>query len=247
MTSNVENILVILAAGRGTRLNSPNIRHKSLTPFNGLPLLERVIGQFRACGLDKALVVTGHESELVAEHARNALPAISIVHNDLYEVDKNIYSLFLALASLEPGFGAIIVEGDVIITDEAVEKFAKLCESSEFNLWATTGFFQKWQKGAIVNADPQGKVEEIKYSSWSEDLAGWYRDLGLRFLRPEYVELYLELLRKYILVSMDEYFWTPWQDNLNLLPTINVDLGFDGGGTFNTLRELEKIRKRFGS
>lgn len=59
--------------------------------------------------------------------------------------------------------------------------------------------------------------------------------------------MYKALLQKYLSVSMDEYFWTPWQDNLRLLPTTHIDLGFNGGGTFNTCEELEKVRVRFCS
>lgn len=246
MKFHCENTLIILAAGRGTRLTDPAIKHKALTPFDGEPLLQRVIKQFYTSGVYNSIVVVGHESALVTQHARTALSDISIIHNNLYHVDKNIYSLSLALASLQEGNGAIIVEGDVVFTDEAVKEFVSLC-SSGVNLWATSGLFQKWQKGAIVKVDSRGQIDEIRYASWSDELSGWYRDLGLRFLSSEYISLYRKLLHNYISISMDEYFWTPWQDNLSILPTRHVDLGFNGGGTFNTCDELEKVRKRFFS
>lgn len=180
MKSHCENTLVILAAGRGTRLTDPTIKHKALTPIDGVPLLERVIGQFCACGIENIILVVGHEAALVEKHARSVRSDISIVCNDLYKADKNIYSLSLGLAAVPEGSGAIIVEGDVIFKDEAVKKFVTMC-SGETNLWATSGLFQEWQKGAIVNAGDAGQIGEIRYASWSEDLSGWYRDLGLRY------------------------------------------------------------------
>lgn len=56
---------IILAAGKGTRMNSklPKVLHK----INGLPMTAHVIRALSKCHLDQTVMVVGHEGELVQE------------------------------------------------------------------------------------------------------------------------------------------------------------------------------------
>ena len=56
---------IILAAGKGTRMNSklPKVLHK----INGLPMADHVIRALAKCHLDQTVMVVGHEGELVQE------------------------------------------------------------------------------------------------------------------------------------------------------------------------------------
>ncbi len=48
---------IILAAGRSSRMG----RAKALLPIGGVTSLERVAGSLRAAGVERIVVVTGHE------------------------------------------------------------------------------------------------------------------------------------------------------------------------------------------
>lgn len=60
---------VILAAGKGTRMNSdlPKVLHT----LESKPLLMHVVDMVRATGLRKSLVVVGHKSELVSAYCNS--------------------------------------------------------------------------------------------------------------------------------------------------------------------------------
>ncbi len=71
---------LILAAGRGSRLSKKGTP-KPLTPFLGVPLIERSIRCFHACGIKKFVVVTGYKDEQVRkflDKLAEKLPDISI-------------------------------------------------------------------------------------------------------------------------------------------------------------------------
>ncbi|MBU2501849.1 NTP transferase domain-containing protein, partial [bacterium] len=63
---------VILAAGKGTRMKSdlPKVLH----PLSGRPLLDHVLDTVEAAGIGHAVVVVGHQADLVRERcAREGL------------------------------------------------------------------------------------------------------------------------------------------------------------------------------
>lgn len=62
-----KRILLILAAGKGTRMKSPI--QKVLHPLLGKPMLSRLIGSLSALRPDRVYVVVGHEAEAVSKVA----------------------------------------------------------------------------------------------------------------------------------------------------------------------------------
>jgi NDP-sugar pyrophosphorylase family protein len=52
---------LIIAAGYGTRLREIS-ESKPLTPICGVPLLEWAVRQARAAGVERVVVVTGHQA-----------------------------------------------------------------------------------------------------------------------------------------------------------------------------------------
>jgi NDP-sugar pyrophosphorylase family protein len=60
---------VILAAGKGTRLQPiTNTRSKAMLPILGMPIVERVIENLVACGLNDFILVVSPEDKAIREH-----------------------------------------------------------------------------------------------------------------------------------------------------------------------------------
>ena len=102
--------IVILAAGKGSRLGERS-RPKPLTRFLGMPLLERTIRAFRACGAREFLVVTGfrhREIEAFLEKLSKRLNNVTIrpIYNQRWEMGNG--TSFLAAAPH--------VKGDFVLT-----------------------------------------------------------------------------------------------------------------------------------
>ncbi|MCZ8377104.1 MAG: molybdopterin-binding/glycosyltransferase family 2 protein [Beijerinckiaceae bacterium] len=100
--------IVILAAGRSTRFGAEN---KLLAPFEGQPMLARVLEIARTAGQGPLVVVTGHEAEKV--EALAAGTGIRLVTNPEYR-DGLATSLRAGLAALPDGSeAAFVMLGDM--------------------------------------------------------------------------------------------------------------------------------------
>lgn len=94
--------VIILAAGRGSRLGHPwNTRPKCLLPFQGKPLIEWTLGALRSEGLTDIHLVTGwHQEEL-------SIPGVIRHHNAAHLSTNMVHSLFCAGESFR---------GDVLVS-----------------------------------------------------------------------------------------------------------------------------------
>ena len=70
-------VTIILAAGKGTRMNSD--RAKVLHPLASVPMLHHAMAAAASLSPDRQIVVTGHQSEAVAAAARDFDPAAETV------------------------------------------------------------------------------------------------------------------------------------------------------------------------
>jgi bifunctional UDP-N-acetylglucosamine pyrophosphorylase/glucosamine-1-phosphate N-acetyltransferase len=98
---------VILAAGKGTRMKSdlPKVLHE----LAGKPLVEHVLAAVRAAGIDRTVVVVGHQAERVRRTCRG---------DDLVFVDQRPqlgtgHAVMIAEPELRPGGLTLILAGDV--------------------------------------------------------------------------------------------------------------------------------------
>lgn len=68
---NKKTSIVILAAGKGKRMNNPDYP-KVLAEINEKPLIYYVLSQINNLEIDKTVVVVGHKSELVIDYINNS-------------------------------------------------------------------------------------------------------------------------------------------------------------------------------
>ncbi|MGL4768150.1 MAG: bifunctional UDP-N-acetylglucosamine diphosphorylase/glucosamine-1-phosphate N-acetyltransferase GlmU [Formosimonas sp.] len=102
--------VVILAAGKGTRMRSslPKVLH----PLAGKPLLEHVVHTARTLGAAQLCIVIGHE----AEQVRNAMTADDVVFIEQNPQLGTGHALQLAAPHLNEAWPTLILYGDVPLT-----------------------------------------------------------------------------------------------------------------------------------
>jgi 2-aminoethylphosphonate-pyruvate transaminase len=116
--------IVILAAGSGRSLYPlTRGRPKALLDVGGVTLLERLLRQAAAHGL-QPVVVVGYEKERVLEVLRAVQPSlparIEVVENPLFERTNTLCSLGLARVACR-GSGFVVADGDLICDDRVMQ------------------------------------------------------------------------------------------------------------------------------
>jgi choline kinase len=101
---------VILAAGRGSRLNgTAGDAPKCLVRLGGRTMLERQIETLRAAGVHDAVVVVGCQADRVRQSCG---PAVRYVENVRFAETNSLYSLWTARALLSGG--CVVLNCDVL-------------------------------------------------------------------------------------------------------------------------------------
>ena len=100
---------IILAAGKGTRLNGVDLKPKCLFEVGGKTLLERQISALQHAQVDNIVLVLGFEAERIQ---RRCPPNTSFVMNPRFETTSSLYSLSLARDYLTDGF--VVLNCDVL-------------------------------------------------------------------------------------------------------------------------------------
>lgn len=113
--SNRITTVLLLAAGTGSRLrpltqNAP----KCLTEVGGRPILERLIHNLRTQGIQRLVVVLGHQGDKIREFLDRKADDMQVdyVFNPDYKTTNNLYSLWLARQQIKEPF--LLVESDLV-------------------------------------------------------------------------------------------------------------------------------------
>jgi len=106
---------IILAAGRGSRLNGGRgDMPKCLVTVGGETLLSRNVRILRAAGIEDVTIVVG----CAAETVRRTMPDLSFVENPIFAETNSLYSLWLSREQLTGGF--IVMNCDVLLHPQLV-------------------------------------------------------------------------------------------------------------------------------
>ena len=100
---------IILAAGKGTRLNGVELKPKCLFEVGGSTLLQRQMSALADARVDEIVLVLGFEAERIRRHCG---PGVSFVTNKRFGETSSLYSLWLAKEHLRDGF--VVLNCDVL-------------------------------------------------------------------------------------------------------------------------------------
>jgi len=234
---------IILAAGEGKRLRplTENIP-KCLLTYKKKTLLERLIAQIQKFRIKEIIVVAGYQKDAVKQkigHVNNA----SIVANDRYKDDTNIYSMLLAVekAIENDAEDVVVFEADMIAEGEFIN-YVTGPDFEKKSAWFTKGKFQKHQNGGILKTDGKGNIVEIAIvEKFEKKYENYHKLTGVMRIASSELTTFHKLLKKYSSQTIKQYYLIPWIENLNKLPCINGDASHYTFGTFNTLEEYKHI------
>ena len=118
---------IILAAGRGMRLNSGDRASvpKSMENINGISILHYQIKNCLRQGIKKFVIVVGYQKEMLINHALEVLneQQVFFVENPIYDKTNTLYSLYLAQRFMCEDF--IYFNADVLFHPDLLERLVK--------------------------------------------------------------------------------------------------------------------------
>lgn len=199
---------IILAAGMGKRLGEYTKNNtKCMVPVNGIPLIDRLLGQLSKFKLKRVVIVVGYEGQKLADYINGGSYNIKIeyVNNPIYDKTNNIYSLALAKEQLQED-DTLLIESDLIFDDGM---FDLILNSSEPNL-ALVAKYESWMDGTMVRLDEDNNIVNFipkaafKYS----DTGYYYKTVNIYKFSKEFSrERYIPFLEAYTKsVGNNEYY-----------------------------------------
>ena len=108
---------IILAAGKGTRLNGVELKPKCLFEVDGVTLLQRQMSALEEARIDQVVLVLGFEAERIKSHCA---PNVEFVTNERFGETSSLYSLWLAKEHLTDGF--VVLNCDVLFHPELLTR-----------------------------------------------------------------------------------------------------------------------------
>ncbi len=189
-------IAIILAAGIGSRLKPETCsRPKCLVEVLGKPILEYQLTALESTSVRDIVIVSGYKSHEIERYIkkRKNRKNVTIIINDNYECTNNMYSLFLALSSidLKEYDYYFVINGDVVIEP----KIAKALDNVNISTIAvdTSLYLDESMKVTIVN----GKITNISKNIPIKESNGVSIDF-YGFRQTDMMKLFEVIKRQYI-------------------------------------------------
>lgn len=181
--------IVILAAGKGSRLGIPRLP-KPLTPLvNGYSILGFQLKNIsKYVSLHHVLVIVGYQKEKIMEE----FPDLLYVYNPCFAQENTAKSLLRALYKIEEDL--LWINGDVIFHPTVLKAALSFGKSNMIVNDEPVG-----EEEIKYRTDPQGQILEV--SKHVSDAQG--EALGLNFLKEQDLSLFKEGLMK---CSPTDYF-----------------------------------------
>lgn len=199
---------IILAAGMGRRLKELTENNtKCMVRVNGIPLIDRTLGQLENRGLKRIVIVIGYCGDKLAEHVNslNLKTPIVYVRNDIYNKTNNIYSLWLAHDKLCED-DTLLLESDLIFENDMLDL---LLDDPRPNL-ALVDKYQSWMDGTCVKTCDEGYILDfISGSNFSfSDTEDYYKTVNIyKFSKEFSIHQYVPFLKAYCeALGNNEYY-----------------------------------------
>lgn len=199
---------IILAAGMGKRLGEYTKNNtKCMVPVNGIPLIDRALGQLSKFDLNRVVIVIGYEGKKLMEYLGDEYNNLKIeyINNPIYDKTNNIFSLGLAKDKMMED-DTLLIESDLIFDDGI---FNLLVDNPYPNL-AVVAKYETWMDGTIVRIDEDNNIinfvlkEDFRYA----DTDKYYKTVNIYKFSKEFSTIkYIPFLEAYMKsVGTNEYY-----------------------------------------
>lgn len=165
--------IAILSGGFGKSLKSTKYIPKSLTPVNGIPLIERILLASSIAGIDKAWILIRHNNQ-IADYLKRRNLKISL--NYIRENTKNTIDGFFTLRKyLHEKRNFYFMYGDIVFNPSEFIEFVQNTKNCNSDIVACVTE-KKPNYSFIVEIDKNYKIRKIdtKITKYGYSLAGIY-------------------------------------------------------------------------
>ena len=225
MSDRIGNV-VLLAAGRGSRMQLDGLEHKSLMTLGGRPAILRIVDNLLSNDVGQIVVVLGHAAAFVRESLEAAYgDRFTFVMNERFAEDTNILSTHLGVEALDrPQDGYLIVETDVALEDDGWRQI--LSASADRSFWVTGGRYGPSLTGGALHVGADDRVDDLVYAPVHDPRFDGYRKLtGILHVAPAQAAQDRRLRAEALKDTLAQYYMTPWVKNLAQLDCEGLDMG----------------------
>lgn len=199
---------IILAAGMGKRLKQLTQNNtKCMVKVNGVPLINRTLGQLERHNLSRIILVVGYEGQKLIDHVKtlNLKTPVVFVENPVYDKTNNIYSLWLAKDFLLKE-DTLLLESDIIFEDSVLDC---LIEDERDSL-ALVAKYESWMDGTcLCLSDTDDILAMVSKNQFRfSDTGAYYKTVNLyKFSRTFSESYYVPFLEAYTkALGNNEYY-----------------------------------------
>lgn len=199
---------IILAAGMGKRLGEYTKNNtKCMVPVNGVPLIDRMLGQLSKLNLQRVVIVVGYEGQQLMDYVGTNYQGLPVeyVTNPVYDKTNNIYSLALAGKQLQED-DTLLIESDLILEEGML---SMLMDNEQPNL-ALVAKYETWMDGTMVCIDDDCNIVNFvpKAAFRYADTDKYYKTVNVyKFSKEFAVQKYVPFLEAYCKsIGNNEYY-----------------------------------------
>lgn len=176
-------IAVILAAGRGSRLNDYTEElPKSLLPLNdNKTILDYNLSLLNELGIERKLIVTGYKSEKIEKHVEDHTE-VKCIYNPFWDHCNVLGSLYMALPYIEDDF--LFLHADTLVGKEGWEELI----SSKGDIVIPYQSKDCGEEEMKVRIDKEGSLLEINKTMKPETAIGEF--LGIAKFNTKMVHVF---------------------------------------------------------
>lgn len=209
MTASRGVTVIILAAGRGSRLGSlATDRPKIMVELEGRTLLSHQIATLRASGISEIHIVLGHGADFVRQHPD--AQGLTCWENPDHRTTNMVASLLCANGPLRADTDLLVAYGDLVYEHRLVA--ALRSSSAPISVVVDVAWRAYWQArmpdplkdAETLRVDPAGRILELggKPSSL-EDIQGQYT--GLIYITADAVPILLRAAKQLVAANPRAY------------------------------------------
>ncbi len=233
---------LLLVAGMGSRLRPFTFdAPKCLTEVGGLPILERLVRNLRAQGIERLVVVIGH----MGTQIRNFLDSragdmqVDYIYSPDYRTTNNIYSLWLAREQIKEPF--LLVESDLVFDASMLTEMLRPDKIAVSPI-------RPWMNGTTVTVSPGQRVMAFHAKGVEGDIPH-YKTVNIYSLSPPSWDEVIKRMSHYISEGrVNEYYEAVFADMVadGMLSFEAVFFDPHNWYEIDTIADLREAEKMFG-